>query len=482
MGVAESPRYVAVDELMVTDLLLVPPTMGVAEAARAMNAHGGRGFAAMELSTGQLGVATDRMLRQRILAAGLPADTPVAEAAETNLPRVVSGASAAEALIALMDTQADYVLVMGRDSRLRGVVDSRDFIVSSTTSGVSLHEQIRRAASVEELHERALRVPALLAELLAGGLASTKVVTIYSAIIDTIIRRMLRLVFDLHPELSVDAFTWLSLGSNGRREATLSSDIDSAAAFVEDLPQEEIDRYRQVFGQVTQELATAGLSTDENGATAAHRLFARTNVAWRRAAQEWLANPARNNSAMMTSLLVDGRPIHGDPGLPAVSRVFADLRAHPGAMRLLLVESLSRRAKLRSLHSLIAGTGDRFNIKDHALLPIVNMARWAALSVGSPVLPTTDRLRAAGGSSILPEQQAGVLIEVFEMLQRIRLRHQMREIEAGLPPTDVVDLGKISAIERSIITRAVREIGTVQKRMDSVSHYDAPEDWNRPQP
>lgn len=479
--VADSPRYVAVDELLVTEPLVVPRTMTVADAARAMNANAGHGFAAMELSSGLLGIVTDRMLRQRILAAGLPADTPVEEAAVTNLPRVMTGVSAAEALIALLDTQADYVLVMGRDQRLRGVIEPRDFIVSSTMSGVSLHEQIRRAGSVAELQERAQRLPGLLSELLDGGLASAKVVTIHSAIIDTIIRRMLVLVFDEHPDLSVDAFTWLSLGSNGRREATLSSDIDSAAAFDKDLSQEEIDRYRKVFLRITEELATAGLNTDENGATAAHKLFARTNTAWSAAARDWLADPTRNNAAMMTSLLVDGRPIHGDPGLPAVTKVFADLRAHRGTMRLLLEESLSRRAKMRPLRGLITGKADRFNLKKYALLPIVNLARWAALSAGSAALPTTERLRAASGSAILPDSQAAALIEVFEVLQRMRLRHQLRQVEDGQPATDVLDLGRISAIDRSIITRAVREIGAVQKRMENVSHYDPPEAWGRPQ-
>lgn len=477
---AESPRYIAVDELVVTDPLVIPRTMTVADAARAMNAHGGKGFAAMELSSGQLGIVTDRMLRQRILAAGLPAETPVAEAAVTNLPRVTSGASAAEALILLLDTQADYVLVMDRDQRLRGVVEPRDFAVSSTTAGVSLHEQIRRAGSIAELQERGRELPALLGELLSSGLASAKVLTINSAIIDTMIRRMLVLVFDEHPDLSVDAFTWLSLGSNGRREATLSSDIDCAAAFSGEVSQEEIDRYRAVFGEVTEALAVAGLSTDPAGSTAAHKLFARTNTQWRAAALDWLGDPTRNNGAMMTSLLVDGRPIHGDPGLPAAAKVFADLRAHPGTMRLLLQESLARRAKVRSLRALLSGSGDRFDIKKHALQPITNLARWAALSVGSPVLPTTDRLRAAGGSAILPADQAAALVEVFEVLQRMRLRHQLRQYDAGLPPTDILDLDRISAIDHSIITRAVREIATVQKRMDNVSHYADIEEWNRP--
>ena len=61
-------------------------------------------------------------------------------------------------------------------------------------------------------------------------------------------------------------------------------------------------------------------------------------------------------------------------------------------MRLLLRESLSHRAKLRSAWRLFARRPDTFDIKAHALLPVVNIARWAALSVGSAVLPTTERL------------------------------------------------------------------------------------------
>ena len=81
---------------------------------------------------------------------------------------------------------------------------------------------------------------------------------------------------------------------------------------------------------------------------------------------------------------------------------------------------------------------DTFDIKAHALLPVVNIARWAALSVGSAVLPTTERLRAASGSAMLPAESARTLIEVFEVLQRLRLRYQLRQYRAGERPTDVV--------------------------------------------
>ncbi len=298
----------------------------------------------------------------------------------------------------------------------------------------------------------------MLGDLLYRGLASGKVIAVYSAFLDTIIRRAIGLVFAQHPELSVDAFTWLSLGSNGRREAVLSSDVDSAVAFVDTVSGEEIVAYRAAFAEVSGVLATAGLSADGHGATAQQALFARTNADWRGGARQWLADPVEHNGAMMTSLLVDGRPIHGDPGLPAVIRVFSDLREHPGTMRLLLQESLARRAKLRSAWGIFARRPDTFDIKAYALLPVVNIARWAALSVGSAVLPTTDRLRAAAGSAMLPDEAASTLIEVFDVLQRLRLRYQLGQYRAGEQPTDVVTLDRLSPIDRSVIAQAVREI------------------------
>jgi CBS domain-containing protein len=129
--------------------------------------------------------------------------------------------------------------------------------------------------------------------------------------------------------------------------------------------------------------------------------------------------PGVNKGAIMASSLVDARPIHGDPGLPEVAKVFGDFRRHPATMGLLLTESLSHRPKNRSMRDILRGKGDTFNVKTSGLLPVVNIARWAALGVGSTELQTAQRLRAAAGSQILPTRQADRLIEVFELFQRL---------------------------------------------------------------
>jgi CBS domain-containing protein len=471
--------YSLVDDLIVTPPLIVQPTDPVADVARLMSRHPGTcTCAAVACAEGGFGLITDAILRRRVIVDGLPGSTPAREVMDRSVPVVRLGDSAAEAQILMLDRDAEFLLVTDRNGQLRGVIAPRDFAVSPATAGVSLHEQMRRVASVTELQHRAAQVPPLLGDLLSRGLASGKVIAVYSTILDTIVRRALVLTFDRHPDLALDAFTWLSLGSNGRREAILSSDIDSAAAFDDQVSAPEIDRYRVAFAEVAHVLAECRLLADEHGATAQRPGFSRTNASWRAAAQEWLRSPEKNQGAVMTSLLVDGRPIHGDPGLPAATAVFSDLRSHPGTMRLLLEESLSHRARLRALFS----WPETFDLKANALLPIVNIARWAALSVGSAALPTVDRLKTAGGSTMLPTEQAETLIEIFEVLQRLRLRYQIAQVRMGELPSDVLTRERMSPIDRSVVTQAVREITAVQKRMDRIAVYEPPRVWSVPEP
>jgi CBS domain-containing protein len=480
------PSYSLVADLVDADPLVVAADDTVAGVAARMTACG-TSVAVVAPERGddpeddRYGLVTDALLRRRVLVEGVAGSAPVRAVVDRDVPTVGVGDSAAEALLLLLDTGAEHVLATDRGGALRGVLTPRHFAVSPASVGVSVHEQIRRAATADEVARRARRVPSMLADLLAGGLATTKVVAVYSAIVDTVVRRALTLTFAAHPDLSPDAFTWLALGSNGRREAVLSSDIDSAAAFDDGVGEAEIARYREAFVEVDAVLAAAGLVSDQHGATARRPAFSRTNAAWRESALSWRAAPTDDQGAMMTSLLVDGRPIHGDPGLPAATRVFGELRRHPGTMRLLLVETLSTRARSRSLRDVLSRR-DSVDLKHDALLPIVNIARWAGLAVGSTALSTIERLHAAAGSMMLPAAQAQNLAEIVEILQRLRLRYQLLAHRAGEQPSDVVARDRMSPIDRSVVAEAAREIASVQRRMDNVAAYLPVEQWVAPAP
>jgi CBS domain-containing protein len=168
----------------------------------------------------------------------------------------------------------------------------------------------------------------------------------------------------------------------------------------------------------------------------------------------------------MTCLVVDGRPIHGDLSRPKVAQVFSDLRLHPATMKMLLAISIDRSEPRRG-----RWRRRRIDLKRQALLPIANIARWAALSAESPALRTPERLHAAGGSQMLTDEDAETLGDVFEIVQRLRLRHQLEQLEAGEPPSDTITPREMSTIEAGVLNEAIREILAVQRRMANKAKY-----------
>ena len=112
-------------------------------------------------------------------------------------------------------------------------------------------------------------------------------------------------------------------------------------------------------------LAAAGLSqrlARGDGAAAGVRPDERRVAG--RPPSEWLAAPEENQGAIMTSLLVDGRPIHGDPGLPAVD---AGVRASCARTRAPCGCCCRSRCptapSCRSMRDVFADGADTFDIK-----------------------------------------------------------------------------------------------------------------------
>lgn len=472
-----TPMFGTVDELIANSPLIIGPDTPAATIARLLEERDVH-CAVVDSGDGRYGIVTDSALGRRIVGDSLPTDTPARELMVHPATTVELAGSSVEALITLLDSRADYLPVIDGSGALRGVVGARDFVLAPTTAGVGTLEQLHRARTRTELVARARRAPSVIGDILDRGLAVDRVIRVYSALVDAIVRRAIQLVFAHHPDLDPRQFTWLFLGSHGRREAVPSSDLDVAIAFDDDVSADQMDAFRRAFGEVNDLLAAAGLGIDANGANASNKAFSRTNAEWRTAATRWLTAPAeqsratmavhRTGLAVIASLLVDARPVHGTPGLPQVARVFTDFRQHPAAMDLLLSESVSHRAKSRerTLRDVFTGKGDAFNVKTHGLLPVVSIARWAALGVGSTELQTVKRLRDASGSAVLHRGEADRLIEVFELFQRLRLRHQLDLVRRAQPPSELISRDELSPIQRSMIGQSVREINAIARRMD----------------
>ena len=80
----------------------------------------------------------------------------------------------------------------------------------------------------------------------------------------------------------------------------------------------------------------------------------------------------------------------------------------------------------------------RLDLKHGGVIPIVDLARWAAMAAGVTSASTIERLRAAGTAGTLPAADAQTLEDAFELIAALRMQHQVRRLRAGEPPDDYV--------------------------------------------
>lgn len=475
-----SSAFGSVGEVLRDRPLVVDPETSIADVARAMTDRKVT-CAVLELPDGDFGIVNDAIVRRRVVVDGVPTTAPASQIALHPAPLATIDDPAADVFVRMLAADESAVVVTDARGRLQGVATLRDVSLSPLTLDVSIHDQIRRTGTPAELVERSHQVPDLLAGLLSQGMSSQRVIGVYSVVIDTIVRRALELAFEAGDVPMRRGVTYLLLGSNGRREAVLSSDIDSAVVFPDGMTATDQERHRAVFAQVQDLLHRAGLTGDDHGVTASRAPFSRTEGQWRAAARRWLNDPVEEQGAMMTSLLLDSRALYGEQGELPVAQVFRNVHSHRGTLRLLLQDALSVRPRTRGASdALLLRRPADFDIKRHALLPLVNLARWVALNVESSASSTPDRLRAAAGTPFLPDALATTLVEVFEVLQRLRLHYQLQQRGEGRRASDHVAYSMMSPIDRSIVSQAVREIGQAQRRLANVAAYSDSEEWARP--
>jgi CBS domain-containing protein len=464
-----------VGELVHGEVLVVGPDASVRDAVCRMTAHH-VSYALIRLPDGELGIFTDRDLRTRVVAAGVSIDAPITQVMSAPARRVTADLTAETVLMDMLECGLRHMPVVTSRGEVVGVVEDADLLAASARQSFILRRSIGLAGDAAELQQVGQRVTGVAADLFRNGTKASATSAILSVVIDSLVRRALELALMeaggedgiVGSAGGVDGFAWLTLGSVARREAVPSSDVDSALSWRDDMSSATA-QLRAIAVRTHDILDGCGLPSDRNGAVAYQPLFSRSQSEWFAAAEGWLDDPLRGQGLMMSSLLIDGRVVWGDASLHTVPAAYRSMRDdHSEALRLQRLDALAARVKTRSLRDVLSRRGGTFDLKSHAITPIVNLARWGGLSADVGSASTPARLSAAAQAGAISDSDADTLCDVFVMLQRLRMAHQVAQIAAGHTPGDVITMSELSPLNRSLLNEGLREIVGVQRRVRNV--------------
>jgi CBS domain-containing protein len=471
---AREPAVNAADQpvgsLLRGEPVVCAPETTIREAAQLMS-EGPGASVVVDLGDAGFGILTDRDLRTKVVAGGMSVDDPVSAAMSAPAYTTTADRRAGEVLAEMFERGLRHFPVLSSTGHIVGVVEDVDLVSLRTRSSFWLRQRIATARSDEELVTVSRELRPMVLSLYDAGVAAGNVMSVYAVCVDALTRRLLTLALDRRGGVGAE-FAWLALGSQARREALPSSDVDSAIVWFEstrdsdeETRTELLDLAREVIGG----MRACGLRMDENGVNADAAPFVRSVASWQHVAQSWMSDPTQEKALILTSVIVDSRPVWGVHTGTPVADTFRLAASSPRLLRMLARFALSHRPATRRFRGLVVDQGGdhpgTLDLKQGGLVPILDLARWGAMSAGVTSATTPERLRAAAEAGTLSAADAHTLQDAFELINNLRLEHQVTQIRSGRTPDDRVDPEALSSLMRVQLRQAFRAVATIQKRV-----------------
>jgi CBS domain-containing protein len=438
------------------------PSLTVRDAARLMDSEEVSSVL-VELGDGEFGIVTDRDLRSQVVVGGRSPDEPVSAVMSSPAIGVAGDQTGADVMLTMLDHDIRHVPVFSPRSEAIGVIVGIDLVAAQARAPFVLRRAIAAAETRDELRDAAGRLPSTVVALQHAGMPPARVSEVISVVADALVRRIIELAIESEGPPPAE-FAWMALGSHGRREPVPSSDVDSgmawsggddAAAYMQDLAEKVADAVQVV-----------GWRLDPHGVTASGAFSASSIEDWRRAIRTWLARPSDNRVLIATSILVDGRVIYGPERDLDVKPLLFEVGDRDTLLHWMLRLALAAKPPTGFLRDIVVeSSGEHrgtLDIKHGGLLPIVDLARYAALHAEIKITPTVERLRATSGEGVLDATQARVLEEAYDLFSALRLEHQVEQLEAGDKPDDHLDPKRLNPLARRYLRDAFREVASVQ--------------------
>lgn len=432
--------HLPVEHLGAGSVVRVPASASIREAATTMR---DRGVSCLVVDGDELGIVTDRDLRNRVVAEGLDTSAAVATIASVPARTIPVGTLAFQAMLTMVE-QGIHHLPIERDGELVGIVTNTDLLRERSVAPSLMLSRLRRTSDVGELVGHADALRDTVAHLFDAGLDGHRIARVATALNDAAVQASLRIAED---ELGAPpaAYAFLVLGSAGRYEQALLTDQDNALVFgASDDPKVE-DYMRRLADRTVALLLRAGFPECPGGYMATN--WHGTLATWERRIRDWTTDTDAD-ALLRLSLFQDHRVVAGDLDVSSFEKLLHEIGRDGVLLARMAKVAVGWRPPLSPLRRISEGP-EGLDLKQAAIVPIVLLARVVAMEAGATATDTIARLHTAGepGDGLSPDG-AEIMSEAYRFLLTLRLRAQLAAIDRGEAPTNRIHLDDLSSLER----------------------------------
>ncbi len=482
-GKASELMKIKVRRLIGRRIVSVPLGTTVQEAARVMTEHGvssliivgppstpgveGRWTSADDKSHVMVGIATDRDFRSRVLAEGLPLDTPVDQVMSPDPITVQADDSVFEAMLCMLRNHVHHLPVVHRQ-RPVGLINLSDITKYESQNSLFLVNTISNKQSVAELQALVPDVRATFLRMVSDEASAHMIGCAMSGIGRSFSQRLLELAeAQLGPPPV--PYCFMVLGSLARDEQLIVTDQDNALVLDDSFdPEQHDDYFRQLAQFVSDGLAACGYAYCKGGIMASNDKWRQPLKVWKDYFQRWIERP-NPETLLNACIFFDLDAVYGQLELVEQLKELVALKASasPAFLASMARNALNRTPPLGFFRTFVMEQDGQqnniINLKGRGTAPLTDLIRVHALACGTKAQNSLERLDAIAATKLLTEEAMTQLRYAFEFLSIVRIRHQAMDLEEGREPDNYIEPEKISASERHSLKDAFQVLSNAQK-------------------
>ncbi len=453
-----------VGSLVTREPVSIGPDATVQEVARKMVDER---VSAMLISNGEgvLGIVTDRDIRKRVVARGFPPEHPVTEIM-TRDPIVLEGdAHAYEAAMVMMQSNIHHLPVVS-DGHLIGMVSRSDFMRIETEHPLYLVSDIGKQTTAAGIVAACRRIPALVIGQIESDASGEQLGKFITLITDAVTRQLLRVAESELGPPPCD-YAWVALGSQGRFEQSAKSDQDNALLLSNDVTAADDAYFAALAKIVTDGLDACGYVYCPGDVMASNPKWRQSLDVWKRYFTRWITVPEQK-ALMHANIFFDLRCVSGRARLvdKLKKSVREDARQNEIFLALMAKNAMSFQPPLGFFRQFVLEkSGEHKNTLDlklHGIMPIVEIARIRSLAAGELRINTRNRLRAAASAGEITNIDAANLIDALDFIEKLRIEHQSRQLQAGRKPDNHLSPEELSPLVRQNLKSAFSQVRVSQ--------------------
>lgn len=457
------------------EVLTCPEETSIFDASVQMSEKGVGSIVIVDGNLHPLGIITDKDLRNKLVAKKKSYDTKVEELMTSPVLTKSAQSSFSDLYLTMIKHRIHHLLLTedGTDkSPVIGILSDHDILLAQGNSPAVLIHALMNTWDLAEMAKVRDRAENLLQYYLENEVAMDFVANIISEINDLIIQRAAQLAIKKHspqhPQAAKVKFCFMSLGSEGREEQLLRTDLDNAIVY-EDVPepmQKEVQEYMLLIGQeIVESLLLCGFHSCPAEMMANNPLWCQPVSSWKKYFSDWILQP-NEKSLLNATIFFDYRPVFGHRALTEelTEHIYKTIEGKGIFLNFLAKNALLNPPPLGFFRNFIVEKSgeqkDKFDIKLRAMMPLTDIARLLVLS--HHVVGINNTFKRFEKLAELEPNYRDLMLEAgkaYEILMRMRAIEGLKSKNSGR----YISPEALGKLQRQLLKNTFAPIDELQK-------------------